>query len=204
MLRWDWNLEKSIATGTHNSEPLDHLERRLAAPGGEARGTIAELLLLEIPQYRRSLIRNTIAVTPFRGVGFGAVWEARTVKFLAAPGPYCTHMKASFGALLTSMIILAGCVGRLPFETPKVVEYLDGNYRTLASCTHQQLGRQHGQLRMTDLGERRAVTISPPEAQWEFSFIDDDGGRQTRLEVTSAHGTLPGEHALALARACAA
>jgi hypothetical protein len=25
-------LEKSIATGTHNSKPLDHLERRLAAP----------------------------------------------------------------------------------------------------------------------------------------------------------------------------
>jgi hypothetical protein len=21
LLRWDWNLEKSIATGTHNSEP---------------------------------------------------------------------------------------------------------------------------------------------------------------------------------------
>ena len=32
LLRWDWNLEKSIATGTHNSEPLDHLERRLTAP----------------------------------------------------------------------------------------------------------------------------------------------------------------------------
>ena len=115
-------------------------------------------------------------------------------------------MKASFGALLTSMVILAGCVGpgRLPFESPKVVEYLDGNYQRLASCTHQQLGRQHGQLRMTDLRERRTVTITPPEAQWEFSFIDDDGGRQTRLEVRSANGTLPGEHALALTRACAA
>src|SRR5258705_8731483 len=30
LLRWDWNLEKSIATGTHNSESLDHLERRAA------------------------------------------------------------------------------------------------------------------------------------------------------------------------------
>ena len=115
-------------------------------------------------------------------------------------------MKASFGALLTSMAILAGCVGpgRLPFESPKVVEYLDGNYRTLASCAHQQLGRQYGQLRMTDLRERRTVTISPPQGQWEFSFIEDDGGRQTRLEVTSPNGALPGEHALALARACAA
>src|SRR5262244_1393801 len=37
LLRCNWNLEKSIATGTHNSKPLDHLERRLAAPG-EARG----------------------------------------------------------------------------------------------------------------------------------------------------------------------
>jgi hypothetical protein len=110
---------------------------------------------------------------------------------------------ASFGALLTSMVILAGCVGRLPFESPKVVEYLDGNYRTLASCTHRQLSRQHGQLTMTDLHERRTVTISTPEAQWELSFIDEDGGRQTRLEVR-AHGALPGEHALALARACAA
>ena len=32
LLGSNWNLEKSIATGTHNSEPLDHLERRLAAP----------------------------------------------------------------------------------------------------------------------------------------------------------------------------
>jgi len=37
LLGWNWNLEKSIATGTHNSQPLDHLERRLAAPGGEPR-----------------------------------------------------------------------------------------------------------------------------------------------------------------------
>ena len=27
LLGWNWNLEKSIATGTHNSEPLEHLER---------------------------------------------------------------------------------------------------------------------------------------------------------------------------------
>src|SRR6516225_1668494 len=37
LLRWDWNLERSIATGTNNSEPLGHLEPggwRL--PGGQA------------------------------------------------------------------------------------------------------------------------------------------------------------------------
>jgi hypothetical protein len=116
-------------------------------------------------------------------------------------------MKASSVALLTSMVVLAGCAGpgRLPFfESPKFVEYLDGNYRRLASCTYEQLGRQHGQLRMTDLRERRTVIIKSPEAPWELSFIDDEGGRQTRLEVTSANGTFPGEHTLALARACAA
>jgi hypothetical protein len=32
LLGWNWNLEKSIATGTHNSESLDHLKPRLAAP----------------------------------------------------------------------------------------------------------------------------------------------------------------------------
>src|SRR5258708_8395528 len=35
---WNWNLERYIATGTHNSEPLNNLERRLPAPGGKARG----------------------------------------------------------------------------------------------------------------------------------------------------------------------
>jgi len=43
-----------------------------------------------------------------------------------------------------------------------------------------------------------------PETHWELSFVDEDEGRQTRLEVTSANGSFPSEHALALARACAA
>jgi hypothetical protein len=60
------------------------------------------------------------------------------------------------------------------------------------------------QLVGSPLPHEFVAPLRPPEAQWEFSFIDDDGGRQTRLEVTSANGTFPGEHALALARACAA
>ena len=32
LLGRNWNLEKSIATGTHNSEPLDHLERHFEKP----------------------------------------------------------------------------------------------------------------------------------------------------------------------------
>src|SRR5262245_53021144 len=114
-------------------------------------------------------------------------------------------MKASSAAVLASAIILVGCAGGrgpLLFESPKMVEYLDGQYQRLASCTHKQLGRYDNQLQMTDLRERRAVKIT--SAQWEFTFIDEDGGRQTRLEVTSATGTFPSEHMLALARACAA
>jgi hypothetical protein len=119
-------------------------------------------------------------------------------------------MKATSAALLASTIILAGCAsgpGQLLFESPKIVEYLDGQYQRLASCTLKQLGRYDDQLQMTDLRERRAVKISSiknPRAQWELTFIDEDGGRQTRLEVTSATGTFPSEHMLALARACAA
>src|SRR5262245_33077679 len=114
-------------------------------------------------------------------------------------------MKASSAAVLASAIILVGCAGGpgpLLFESPKMVEYLDGQYQRLASCTHKQLGRYDNQLQMTDLRERRAVKIT--SAQWELTFIDEDGGRQTRLEVTSATGTFPSEHMLALARACAA
>ena len=114
-------------------------------------------------------------------------------------------MKATSAAVLASTIILAGCAGspgRLLFESPKIVEYLDGQYQRLASCTHKQLGRYDDRLQMTDFRERRAVKIT--SAQWEFTFIDEDGGRQTRLEVTSATGTFPSEHMLALARACAA
>jgi hypothetical protein len=37
LLGWNWNLEKSIATGTHNSEPFDPLERRLEEAGAAPR-----------------------------------------------------------------------------------------------------------------------------------------------------------------------
>src|SRR5262245_37639672 len=119
-------------------------------------------------------------------------------------------MKTASAAVLASTIMLAGCAGGpgpLLFESPKMVEYLDGQYQRLASCTLKQLGRYDDQLQTTDLRDRRAVKISStknPQAQWELTFIDEDGGRQTRLEVTSATGTFPPEHMLALARACAA
>ena len=116
-------------------------------------------------------------------------------------------MKGPTVALLVSMISLVGCAGpgeRL-FQNSIVVDHLDGNYQILARCTYEHLARQQTQLSMTDLREQETVRIGltkAPQPYSELSFINEDGGRQTRLELTS--GSYPSEHTLALARACAA
>ena len=111
-------------------------------------------------------------------------------------------MKGPSVASLVSMISLVGCAGELLFKNSMVVDHLDGNYRRLASCTYEHLARQQAQLSMTDLREQQTVRITfskAPQTYWELSFVNEDGGRQTRLEVTS--GSFPSEHTLALARA---
>jgi hypothetical protein len=117
------------------------------------------------------------------------------------------RMKGLSVALLISMITLVGCAGSVEvlFKNPIVVDHLDGNYQRLASCTYEHLARQQPQLTMTDLREQQTVRIAltkAPQTYWELSFVNEEGGRQTRLEVTS--GSFPSEHTLALARACAA
>jgi hypothetical protein len=107
---------------------------------------------------------------------------------------------------LVSAITLAGCVGAGQFfETRIAVDHLEGNYTRLASCTLEQLARRQPRLNLKDVHERNIVRIvrtGGPETHWELSFVDEDEGRQTRLEITN--GSSPGEHVLALARACAA
>jgi hypothetical protein len=107
---------------------------------------------------------------------------------------------------LVSAITLAGCVGAGQFfETRIAVDHLEGNYARLASCTLEQLARRQPRLDLKDVHERNVVRIvrtSGRETHWELSFVDEDEGRQTRLEITN--GSSPGEHVLALARACAA
>jgi hypothetical protein len=105
------------------------------------------------------------------------------------------------------MTSLVGCAGpvELLFKNSIVVDHLDGNYQSLASCTYEHLARQQAQLSITVLHEQQTVRIAltkAPQTYWELSFVNEDGGRQTRLEVTS--GSFPSEHTLALARACAA
>ena len=122
-------------------------------------------------------------------------------------GRMVARMKGSSVVLLVSMISVVGCAGpvELLFKNSIVVDHLDGNYQRLASCTYEHLARQQAQLSMTDLREQQTVRITftkAPQTYWELSFVNEDGGRQTRLEVTS--GSFPSEHTLALARACAA
>jgi hypothetical protein len=62
--------------------------------------------------------------------------------------------------LLTEMTFLVGSPGQLFFESPMVVDHLDGNYQRLAFCTYQQLARREGQLLMTDFHEQRTVRIA--------------------------------------------
>ena len=94
---------------------------------------------------------------------------------------------------------------RASIQKRRVVDHLEGNYQRLARCTYQHLARQQAQLSMSDLREQETVRIAltkAPQTYWELSFVNEDGGRQTRLELTS--GSYPSEHTLALARACAA
>jgi hypothetical protein len=110
-------------------------------------------------------------------------------------------------ALLACMLGLVGCAGpaQVLFDNSIVVDHLDGNYQRLASCTYEHLARQQGQVSKTDLREQQTVRIAltkAPQTYWTLSFVNEDGGRQTRLESTA--GSYPSEHALALARACAA
>jgi hypothetical protein len=108
-----------------------------------------------------------------------------------------------------SLIILAGCTipMELNFRGAVSTEFLDGNYQRLASCSYQRLGGPQAQLTKTDLPQRGRTVIASTvgsDKRWELAFIDEDGGRQTRLEVTTASGPYPSEHILALVRACAA
>jgi hypothetical protein len=121
--------------------------------------------------------------------------------------PDGSTMKCRLSVALLACLSLVGCAGSagLLFDNTIVVDHLEGNYQRLASCTYEHLARQQGQLSKTDLREQQTVRIAlskTPQTYWVLSFVDEDGGRQTRLESTA--GSYPSEHALALARACAA
>jgi hypothetical protein len=105
--------------------------------------------------------------------------------------------------------VLAGCAApsQLFLQNPIPIDHLDGNYQRLASCTYEQLARRPGRWSLIDLDAQQTVKITHTkrtQAQWELSFVNEEGGRQMRLEATSVNGSFPSEHELALVRACAA
>lgn len=108
------------------------------------------------------------------------------------------------GALL-ALFALAGCAAPLQLlsRIPTSVETLDGNYRTLSACTIDQLARRQNRTRRTDVPDQAIVRISPDNGEWELSFINEDAGQSTRVEMKSP-GTQASDYALAIARACAA
>jgi hypothetical protein len=108
--------------------------------------------------------------------------------------------------LLILLVMLVSALSGRPghaqfffFQNPVTLDNLDGNYRTLASCAYQRLARREGLSRADQQG---VVKLSSGTDRWELSFVNDDGGRQTRLDWTS--GPYPGEHVLSTVRACAA
>src|SRR5262249_14365139 len=116
-------------------------------------------------------------------------------------------LRSSSVTLLTSLVVLAGCASQALLQNSTPIDHLDGNYQRLASCTYEQLARRPGQWTLIELDEQHTVRIAHAngaQAQWELSFVNEEGGRQTRLEATSVNGSFPSEHELALARACAA
>jgi hypothetical protein len=121
------------------------------------------------------------------------------------PGdPRMTPITATRTALL-ALAPLMGCAGgpHVLFETPVVSETLDGDYRTLAACTFQRLARRDAQLQKIVVPDQPVVRISPADGAWVLSFINEEAGRSTRMEMKSP-GMPASDYALAIARACSA
>jgi len=118
-------------------------------------------------------------------------------------------MNARFILLLTSLMLLASspCSAQFfffqnPFfQNPVTLDNLDGNYRTVAACAYQHLANRKAGLSRTE-PRPGVIRIASAGERWELSFVNDEGGRQTRLEWTA--GDYPSEFVLGTVRACAA
>jgi hypothetical protein len=114
-------------------------------------------------------------------------------------------MHAALVALLTLLLSLASSPSSAQFfsffQNPVTLDNLDGNYRTLASCAYQHLARRLNGLSRTE-PQRGVIRIASSNEQWELSFVNDEGGRQTQLVWTA--GGYPREFVLSTIRACAA
>ena len=114
-------------------------------------------------------------------------------------------MKSRRLMLLTLLTLIPAAPGSAQwfFQNPVTLDTLDGNYRTIASCAFARLSIQNGGLSRSE--EQGVVRITAGNGwlkQWELAFVNEEGGRQTRMDWTA--GAYPSEHVLSTARACAA
>ena len=135
------------------------------------------------------------------------MWNSITITpLLQLYSPDRSVMNGPCGALLASLLLLAGCAGtaQLFSHNPVPLDTLDGNYRKIASCSFDRLARRLSGLERSELPEQGMVRIAwtTPSERWELTFVNQDGGRQTRLDWTA--GAYPSEHVLSTVRACAA
>jgi hypothetical protein len=105
--------------------------------------------------------------------------------------------------VLLTLMPAGGGSAQWLFQNPVTLDTLDGNYRTIASCAFTRLARQQSGLSRSE--EEGVIRISAGAAwmkQWELAFVNEQAGRQTRMDWTA--GSYPSEHVLSTARACAA
>jgi hypothetical protein len=110
-----------------------------------------------------------------------------------------------FAFMLFLFLVLASSPSsaQFLFFDPVPLDNLDGNYRTIAACAYTHLTRrQTGISRIDQQGAVRLSGVVSLFERWELLLVDDEGGRQTRLDWSA--GPYPSEHVLSTVRACAA
>jgi hypothetical protein len=118
---------------------------------------------------------------------------------------WCRKHEAMLGMLLVLLTLMPGGMASAQwlFQDPVTLDTLDGNYRVIASCAFARLApNQSGLARSDEQGLVRIMAGTGWIKQWELAFVNEEGGRQTRLDWTA--GSYPSEHVLSTARACAA
>jgi hypothetical protein len=109
----------------------------------------------------------------------------------------------AFALLVCLLAATSSSFAQFLFFDPVTLDNLDGDYRTIAACAYDHLARRQSGISRTDQqGLVRLSGVVSVFERWELSLVNDEGGRQTRLDWSA--GAYPSEHVLSTVRACAA